>query len=47
MAVGACADMMLTPGGAMLTGLVAGAMSVCGFQYVQVGKQNLAAYKIV
>jgi len=34
-AVGACADMMLTPGGAMLTGLVAGAMSVCGFQYVQ------------
>merc|ERR1711931_53363 len=30
-AVGACADMMLTPGGAMMIGLLAGGMSVCGF----------------
>ena len=35
-AVGACADMMLTPGGAMATGSLAGILSVCGFRFVQV-----------
>ena len=36
-AVGACADMMVTPVGAMIIGSLAGALSVCGFQYIQVG----------
>jgi ammonium transporter Rh len=31
-AVGACADMMLTPGGALGVGAIAGLLSVCGFQ---------------
>ena len=35
-AVGACADMMLTPGGSLAIGSVAGAITVCGFQYIQV-----------
>lgn len=34
-AVGACADMMLTPGGALAAGALAGILSVCGFQYIQ------------
>jgi len=34
-AVGACADMMLTPGGAVAAGALAGILSVCGFQYIQ------------
>jgi ammonium transporter Rh len=34
-AVGACADMMLTPGGAVGVGALAGLLSVCGFQFVQ------------
>merc|ERR1719347_461763 len=34
-AVGACADMMVTPVGAMIIGSLAGALSVCGFQYIQ------------
>jgi len=33
-AVGACADMMLTPGGSLIIGALAGILSVCGFQYV-------------
>ena len=35
-AVGASADMMLTPGGAIVVGAVAGILSTLGFQYVQV-----------
>ena len=35
-AVGACADMMLTPGGSLAIGSLAGILSVCGFQYIQV-----------
>ena len=35
MAVGACADMMLTPGGSLAIGSLAGILSVCGFQYIQ------------
>ena len=31
-AVGACADMMLTPGGALAVGAIAGVLSVCGFK---------------
>jgi len=34
-AVGACADMILTPGGSVAIGALAGIISVCGFQYVQ------------
>merc|ERR1719431_432609 len=34
-AVGACADMILTPGGAVAVGALAGILSVCGFQYIQ------------
>ena len=34
--VGACADMMLTPGGSLIIGSLAGILSVCGFQYIQV-----------
>lgn len=34
-AVGACADMMLTPGGALAVGALAGILSVCGFKYIQ------------
>merc|ERR1712106_257541 len=34
-AVGACADMMLTPGGSLVIGSLAGILSVCGFQYIQ------------
>merc|ERR1711936_1011624 len=34
-AVGACADMMLTPGGAVLVGALAGLLSTLGFHYVQ------------
>jgi len=34
-AVGACADMMLTPGGALAVGAIAGVLSVCGFKYIQ------------
>merc|ERR1712129_119499 len=33
--VGACADMMLTPGGSLIIGSLAGILSVCGFQYIQ------------
>ena len=36
-AVGACADLMLTPGGAVTVGALAGILSTCGFKYVQVG----------
>merc|ERR1719500_1370959 len=32
---GACADMMLTPGGAVLVGAIAAVLSVCGFSFVQ------------
>ena len=32
-AVGACADMMLTPGGSVAINVPAGILSVCGFQY--------------
>ena len=35
-AVGACADMMLTPGGSVAIGSLAGILSVSGFQYIQV-----------
>ena len=35
-AVGSCADMMLTPGGSLAIGSLAGILSVCGFQYIQV-----------
>ena len=35
-AVGACADMMLTPGGSLAIGSLAGNLSICGFQYIQV-----------
>merc|ERR1711962_1792805 len=34
-AVGACADMMVTPGGAVGVGALAGILSVTGFNYVQ------------
>merc|ERR1711892_478747 len=34
-AVGACADMMLTPGGSLAIGSLAGILSICGFQYIQ------------
>jgi len=34
-AVGSCADMMLTPGGSLAIGSLAGILSVCGFQYIQ------------
>eukprot|EP00092_Neocalanus_flemingeri_P070836 GFUD01086976.1.p1 GENE.GFUD01086976.1~~GFUD01086976.1.p1 ORF type:complete len:496 (-),score=120.66 GFUD01086976.1:299-1786(-) len=34
-AVGTCADMMLTPGGSLAIGSLAGILSVCGFQYIQ------------
>jgi len=34
-AVGACADLMLTPGGAVTVGALAGILSTCGFKYVQ------------
>merc|ERR1719427_28112 len=34
-AVGACADMMLTPGGSLAIGSLAGILSVCGFRYIQ------------
>jgi len=34
-AVGACADMMLTPGGAVGVGALAGLLSVLGFRYIQ------------
>merc|ERR1719238_144122 len=34
-AVGACADLMLTPGGAATVGAIAGALSTLGFKYVQ------------
>jgi len=34
-AVGASADMMLTPGGAVMVGALAGVLSTLGFQYVQ------------
>jgi len=34
-AVGACADMMVTPGGALIVGALAGLLSVCGFRFVQ------------
>ena len=46
MAVGACADMMLTPGGSLAIGSLAGVITVCGFQYVQVFNvlQNLPAF---
>jgi len=33
-AVGACADMMLTPGGSLVIGSLAGVLSVCGFDYI-------------
>ena len=33
--MGACADMLLTPGGAMVAGAAAGALSCAGFEYVQ------------
>ena len=35
-AVGACADLMLTPGGAVVVGALAGILSTCGFKYIQV-----------
>ena len=35
-AVGACADLMLTPGGAVTVGALAGILSTCGFKYIQV-----------
>jgi len=34
-AVGACADLMLTPGGAVAVGALAGILSTCGFKYIQ------------
>merc|ERR550519_3334550 len=34
-AVGACADMMLTPGISLTIGALAGILSVCGFTYIQ------------
>merc|ERR1719232_1297272 len=34
-AVGACADLMLTPGGAVTVGALAGILSTCGFKYIQ------------
>ena len=39
-AVGACADLMLTPGGAATVGAIAGALSTLGFKYVQVRCDN-------
>ena len=33
--VGACVDMMLTPGGSVAINVPAGILSVCGFQYIQ------------
>ena len=39
--MGACADMMLTPGGAVAVGSLSGILSVCGFQYIQVQRQSL------
>jgi len=33
-AVGACADMMITPAGSLAIGALAGILSVCGFKYV-------------
>ena len=35
-AVGATADMIMTPGGAMIIGAFAGAISTFGFSYVSV-----------
>jgi len=34
-AVGACADLMLTPGGAVVVGALAGILSTCGFKFIQ------------
>ena len=34
-AVGACADLMLTPGGAVTVGALAGILSTIGFKYIQ------------
>ena len=34
--MGAAADMIMTPGGAMVIGAVAGALSTAGFSYVSV-----------
>jgi hypothetical protein len=35
-AVGACADMMITPVGAIIIGSFAGILSTCGFRYLTV-----------
>lgn len=42
-AVGACADLMLTPGGAVTVGALAGILSTCGFKYIQVLLENSGA----
>ena len=39
-AVGACADMMITPAGSLVIGALAGILSVCGFKYVGPILQN-------
>jgi ammonium transporter Rh len=35
-AVGACADMIITPVGAVIIGSAAGILSTCGFRYLTV-----------
>lgn len=39
-AVGTCADMNIGPYGAMLIGLLAGAISTLGFKYLSVSNQS-------
>ena len=41
-AVGASADMMLTPGGAIVVGALAGILSTLGFKFVQVNMTNMS-----
>ena len=40
MAVGTIADMMIHPWGAMLVGMIAGAVSVIGYKYLSVSKDT-------
>ena len=46
-AVGACADLMLTPGGAVVVGALAGILSTCGFKFIQVRWLNVQYKDII
>ncbi len=39
-AVGACADMIITPVGAVIIGSAAGILSTCGFRYLTVSMKD-------